>query len=84
MELETIRWEIDHIDGEIICLLAKRSNLVSRAVAFKGNEQAVRDPKRVEQVIEKVRAKAVSAGLSRPRSRKEFTGRSSIVSSIKR
>jgi isochorismate pyruvate lyase len=64
MDLEAIRREIDHSDEEIIGLLAKRSKLVSRAGTFKRNEQGVRDPKRVEQVIEKARSKAAAAGLS--------------------
>ncbi len=64
MELEKIRRHIDDIDSMIIRLLAKRADMVSAAGKFKKNAQAVRDPKRVEQVIEKVRAKALSTGLS--------------------
>lgn len=64
MSLEEIRREIDGIDSQIIRLLSERSRLVSAAGKLKQNEQGVRDPKRVEQVIEKVRTKAASAGLS--------------------
>ncbi len=64
MELEEIRREIDKIDTEIIRLLASRSRHVSRAGKLKLNEQGVRDPKRVEQVIQKARATAQEAGLS--------------------
>lgn len=64
MELLEIRRQIDSIDSEIINLLAKRAELVSAAGKLKKDEQGVRDPKRIEQVIEKVRAKAASSGLS--------------------
>jgi isochorismate pyruvate lyase len=64
MELLEIRRQIDSIDSEIINLLAKRAELVSAAGKLKKDEQGVRDPKRVDQVIEKVRAKALSSGLS--------------------
>ncbi len=63
-ELETIRKEIDEIDGHIIRLLSQRAELVTAAGKLKKDEQGVRDQKRVEQVIEKVRANASSAGLS--------------------
>jgi isochorismate pyruvate lyase len=63
MELNELRRDIDAVDAEIIALLSKRANLVSAAGALKKNEQGVRDPKRVEQVIEKVRALAMTSGL---------------------
>jgi len=63
IDLEYIRKNIDQLDSMIISLLAKRSDMVSAAATLKKDEQAVRDPRRVEQVIEKVRARAVGAGL---------------------
>jgi isochorismate pyruvate lyase len=63
MELVEIRKQIDSIDSDIIDLLSKRAGLVSAAGKLKKDEKGVRDPKRVEQVIEKVKAKALSAGL---------------------
>lgn len=63
MDLAGIRQEIDEIDSEIINLLSKRAGLVSAAGKLKKDEKGVRDPKRVEQVIEKVKAKASAAGL---------------------
>ncbi len=63
MDLKEIRSEIDRVDNEIITLLSKRSAFVAAAGALKKDEQRVRDPARVEQVIDKVRTKAASAGL---------------------
>jgi isochorismate pyruvate lyase len=64
MDLTRIRKNIDDLDSMIITLLAKRADLVSAAGRLKKNEGGVRDPKRVEQVIERVRAKAVEKGLA--------------------
>ena len=63
MDLTRIRKNIDDLDSMIITLLAKRSDLVSAAGRMKKDEQGVRDPKRVEQVIDRVRAKAIEKGL---------------------
>ena len=63
MNLVEIRQQIDSIDDEIIKSLSKRAELVAAAGKLKKDEEGVRDPKRVEQVIEKVKAKALSAGL---------------------
>jgi chorismate mutase/ribosomal protein S18 acetylase RimI-like enzyme len=63
MNLEQIRQKIDEIDSQIIGLLAHRSVYVTAAGKLKKDEQGVRDPKRVEQVIEQVKLKAVKVGL---------------------
>ena len=63
MDLIEIRAQIDILDDQIVGLLAKRSGLVSAAGKLKKDEAGVRDPKRVQQVIEKIRARAAAAGL---------------------
>lgn len=63
MDLTRIRKNIDDLDSMIITLLAKRADFVSAAGQLKKNEQGVRDPKRVEQVIGKVRGRAEATGL---------------------
>jgi isochorismate pyruvate lyase len=63
MDIMRIRKNIDDLDSMIITLLAKRADFVSAAGMLKKNEAGVRDPKRVEQVIERVRAKAIEKGL---------------------
>ncbi|GAA4609986.1 isochorismate pyruvate lyase [Actinoplanes octamycinicus] len=62
--LAGVRREIDAIDGEMVRLLAAREALVRRAGALKADEQAVRAPARVDEVIGKVRALAGEAGAS--------------------
>jgi isochorismate pyruvate lyase len=64
VDLKTIRQKIDTVDSAIIQLLSQRAELVSAAGMLKKDEQGVRDPNRVEQVILKVRTVAVEAGLA--------------------
>jgi isochorismate pyruvate lyase len=63
MDLTRIRKNIDNLDSMIITLLAKRADLVTAAGRLKKNEEGVRDPKRVEQVVERARARAAEKGL---------------------
>lgn len=63
MDLTRIRKNIDDLDSMIITLLAKRADFVSAAGRLKKDEQCVRDPKRVNQVLQNVREKAAGKGL---------------------
>ena len=58
--LEEVRKEIDLIDQAFIDLLATRQFYVDQAVRFKHTVQDAQSPQRVEQVIEKVRAQAIT------------------------
>lgn len=62
--LSEIRAQIDAVDQQIVVLIAQRQVRVLDAGALKPDEQAVRAPDRVEQVIERVRALATEAGAS--------------------
>src|SRR4051794_29285290 len=62
--LSDIRTRIDEVDTRIVALIAERQTLVEAAGALKTSTDAVRAPARVEQVIERVRAKAADAGAS--------------------
>ncbi|MBL1075939.1 chorismate mutase [Nocardia sp. 2] len=61
--LTEIRTRIDAIDGDLIRLLAARQKLVRAAAGFKKDEQAVRAPDRVEQVVTLARERAAAARL---------------------
>ncbi len=64
MSLSDIRSQIDRIDQELVQRLAAREALVRQAAAHKTDEQAVRAPARVDEVIGRVRALAVEEGAS--------------------
>lgn len=61
--LAEVRARIDVIDSELVRLLAQRQGLVRAAAAFKSDDQAVRAPDRVAEVIASVRERASVAGL---------------------
>ncbi|MER5263808.1 chorismate mutase [Actinosynnema sp. NPDC002837] len=61
--LDEVRARIDVIDSELVRLLAQRQGLVRAAAAFKSDDQAVRAPDRVAEVIASVRERASVAGL---------------------
>ena len=64
--LSNIRIEIDHVDRELIRLLAQRQRLVEKAGRLKpkGDKSAVRANDRVAQVIANRRKEALEFGLS--------------------
>ena len=64
--LSNIRIEIDHIDRELIRLLAQRQKLVEKAgrLKSKGDRAAVQASDRVAQVIANRRKEALELGLS--------------------
>lgn len=63
-DLARVRREIDALDEQIVNLLARRERWVVAAGALKGDEDGVRAPARVEQVVAKVRALASERGAS--------------------
>jgi itaconate CoA-transferase len=62
--LDEVRASIDATDREIVRLLAKREGYVRRAARFKKAQREVEAPKRVEEVVGKVRALAEGHGAS--------------------
>ncbi len=62
--LDEVRENIDRLDRAIIRLIAERGSFVVQAARFKTTRADVEAPKRVEQVVAKVRALATEAGLA--------------------
>lgn len=59
-----VRQGVDAIDRTLVALLAERQRYMDAAARIKGERHAVRDQRRVEDVIAKVKAAARHAGLS--------------------
>ncbi|HZD59107.1 MAG TPA: chorismate mutase, partial [Anaerolineae bacterium] len=57
--IDEIRQNIDKIDREIVKLISERSGYVKQAAQFKKDIEDVKAPKRVEEVIVKVRDLAI-------------------------
>ncbi|MFB7504155.1 MULTISPECIES: chorismate mutase [Streptomyces] len=54
-EIEKRRQVIDRLDRRIVALVAERTRVVRELTEFKQDEETVRSPGRVEQVIAKIR-----------------------------
>lgn len=60
--LDEVRAQIDRVDREIVRLIGERTGYVRQVVRFKRTEGDARAPARVEQVIARVRSRAVETG----------------------
>ncbi len=61
--MEHVRGEIDQLDEQLIDLIAERFGYVDRAWQLKNNPDEARVPWRINEVIEKVRARAEDRGV---------------------
>ncbi|MFF6997875.1 chorismate mutase [Streptomyces sp. NPDC008313] len=61
--IEELRGSIDLLDRQIVGLLAARTRVVRELTEYKSDEEAVRSPDRVAQVIAKVRRLADEQGM---------------------
>ena len=73
-----MRENIDRIDGQLIRLMAERGRYVHEAARFKANPDAVEDPKRIEQIVARVRAAAAAAAEKLPPDVAEATYRAMV------
>jgi isochorismate pyruvate lyase len=61
--MEDVRAEIDRIDASLVDLIGERFTFVDRAWQLKRSPAEARVPWRIQQVIDKVRARAQQQGL---------------------
>ncbi len=61
--MEEVRAEIDRIDQALVDLIGERFTFVDRAWQLKRSPAEARVPWRIQQVIDKVRARAKAQGL---------------------
>lgn len=62
--LEEARSEIDSVDKEIVELIAKRNNYIKQIAHFKTSVEEVMEKERMEYIISRARAIAISLDLS--------------------
>ncbi|MDI3405787.1 chorismate mutase [Streptomyces cavernicola] len=61
--IDELRGSIDGLDRQIVAMLAERTRVVRELTVHKRDEETVRSPGRVEQVIAKVRRLADESGM---------------------
>jgi len=62
--LKEVREEIDKLDDQIVELIAKRNRYIKQAARFKNTIEEVKDPERIDNVIQRLRRKALDLDLS--------------------
>jgi isochorismate pyruvate lyase len=62
-DMDTVREEIDRIDAALVDLIGERFGYVDRAWQLKQSPAEARVPWRIQQVIDRVRARAAEQGL---------------------
>ena len=62
-DMDALREEIDRIDAELVDLIGERFGYVDRAWQLKQSPAEARVPWRIQQVIDRVRARAAEQGL---------------------
>ncbi len=62
--LQEVRTEIDKLDDQIVELIGARNSYIKQAAKFKNTVEEVKDPKRIDEIMTKVRHKALTLGMS--------------------
>ena len=62
--LEEVRQEIDLLDDQIVELIGARNGYIKQAAKFKNTVEEVKAPERINEIMSKVRHKALTLGMS--------------------
>ena len=62
--LNEVRTEIDKLDDQIVELIGARNSYIKQAAQFKNTVDEVKAPERIDEIIAKVRHKALTMGMS--------------------
>ena len=62
--LEEVRIAIDALDDQIVELIGARNSYIKQAAQFKNTVDEVKAPERINEIIAKVRHKALTLGMS--------------------
>jgi len=62
--LEEVRTEIDKLDDQIVELIGARNSYIKQAARFKNTIDEVKAPERIDEIMAKVRHKALTLGMS--------------------
>ncbi|WP_455757445.1 chorismate mutase [Sulfurimonas sp.] len=62
--LEEVRKEIDIIDNNLVELISERSHLIHQAAAFKNSVDEVKAQDRIDDIMQRVRTKAIALNIN--------------------
>jgi len=62
--LKEVRDEIDILDAKLVELISERSHLIRQAAAFKDSVDEVKADKRIDDIMQRVRKKAIELNIN--------------------
>jgi len=62
--LQEVRTEVDIIDAQLVELISQRSRLIRQAAAFKESVEEVKAQDRIDDIMQKVRSKAIELNIN--------------------
>lgn len=62
--LQEVRTEIDTIDQQLVELISERSHLIRQAAAFKNTIEDVKAQDRIDNIMQRVRKKAIELNIN--------------------
>ncbi|WP_457748954.1 chorismate mutase [Sulfurimonas sp.] len=62
--LQEVRDEIDKIDSKLVELISERSHLIRQAAGFKESVEEVKAEDRIDDIMQKVRKKAIELNVN--------------------
>lgn len=62
--LQEVRTEVDIIDTQLVELISQRSRLIRQAAAFKESVEEVKAQERIDDIMQRVRSKAIELNIN--------------------
>ena len=62
-KLDKLRFKLDKLDGELLNLIKKRSNLVKKVLKVKIHKKEIIDQKRINYILKKIKTKSIKKNI---------------------
>jgi chorismate mutase len=62
-KLNLLRIKLDKLDGELLKLIKKRSNLVNKVLKVKIHKKEIIDQKRIDFILKKIKKKSIQSNI---------------------
>jgi chorismate mutase len=62
-KLDSLRLKLDKLDGELLKLIKKRSNIVNEVLKIKIHKNEIIDQKRINFILKKIKKKSIQSNI---------------------
>ena len=62
-KLDSLRLKLDKLDGELLKLIKKRSNIVNEVLKIKIHKNEIIDQKRINFILKKIKKKSIKSNI---------------------